>query len=225
MPPKPTWRAIVKILLLEDDTLIAEQIRDYFELFDHKVICYDNGQTLIDNANPAAYDVMLLDINTPGMNGLDVLRELRAYSVTTPAIFITAMSDLEHLKEAYATGGNDYVRKPFDIEELEIRIRHLVAQKNSDRISITEHYAYDMHQEKLFYKGTEVHLNPKERALIYLLLKHPNEIVSKESIQTYLWEDQPINENTLRTTIKKLRDKLDENFIVSHRGAGYTIAL
>ena len=214
----------MKILLLEDDTLIGEQIRDYFDLFEHKVTWYDNGLTLVENANPAAYDVMLLDINTPGLSGLEVLRELRAYSITTPAIFITAMSDLEYLKEAYALGCNDYVRKPFDIEELEIRIEHLIKQNTDHLIAITEDYAFDMKAEKLYYKGTEVHLNPKERALIYLLLKHKNQIVSKESIQTYVWEDQPINENTLRTTIKKLRDKLDANFIVSHRGAGYTIA-
>ena len=215
----------MKILLLEDDTLIGEQIRDYFELFDHKVTWYDNGLTLVENANPAAYDVMLLDINTPGLSGLEVLRELRAYSITTPAIFITAMSDLEYLKEAYALGCNDYVRKPFDIEELEIRIEHLIKKDTDHLIAITAQYAFDMKAEKLYYKGTEVHLNPRERALIYLLLKHKNQIVSKESIQTYIWEDQPINDNTLRTTIKKLRDKLDANFIVSHRGAGYKIAL
>ena len=215
----------MKILLLEDDTLIGEQIRDYFELFDHKVTWYDNGLTLVENANPAAYDVMLLDINTPGLSGLEVLRELRAYSITTPAIFITAMSDLEYLKEAYALGCNDYVRKPFDIEELEIRIEHLIKQETDHLITITNQYVFDMKAEKLYYKGTEVHLNSRERAFIYLLLKHKNQIVSKESIQTYIWEDQPISDNTLRTTIKKLRDKLDENFIVSHRGAGYKIAL
>ena len=215
----------MKILLLEDDTLIGEQIRDYFELFDHKVTWYDNGQELIDTANPAAYDVMLLDINTPGLSGLDVLRELRAYSITTPAIFVTAMSDLDYLKKAYALGCNDYIRKPFDIEELEIRIEHLIKQDCSHLINITGQYAFDMKSEKLYYKGNEVHLNPKEHALIYLLLKHKNQIVSKESIQTYVWEDQPISDNTLRTTIKKLRDKLDENFITAHRGAGYKIAL
>jgi DNA-binding response OmpR family regulator len=215
----------MKILLLEDDHLIAEQIRDYFELFSHKVTWYDNGLTLVDSANPAAYDVMLLDINTPGLNGLEVLRELRAYSITTPAIFITAMSDLEYLKKAYALGCNDYVRKPFDIEELEIRIEHLIKQDCSHLINITGLYAFDMKSEKLYYKGNEVHLNPKEHALIYLLLKHKNEIVSKESLHTYVWEDQSISDNTLRTTIKKLRDKLDENFIVSYRGAGYKIAL
>ncbi len=215
----------MKILLLEDDTLIGEQIRDYFELFDHKVTWHDNGLKLVENTDPAAYDVMLLDINTPGLSGLEVLREIRAYHVTTPAIFITAMSDLEYLKEAYLLGCNDYVRKPFDIEELEIRIEHLVKQDRAHLIKITAQYAFDFQSEKLYYKGTEVHLNPKEHALIYLLLKHKNEIVSKESIQAYVWEDVNINDNTVRTMIKKLRDKLDENFITSHRGAGYKIAL
>ncbi len=215
----------MKILLLEDDQLIAEQIINYFELFDHKVTHYDNGLSLVENANPAAYDIMLLDINTPGLSGLEVLKELRAYSITTPAIFITAMSDLDHLKQAYALGCNDYVRKPFDIEELEIRIEHLINRDTSHLVDITQTYAFDMKEEKLYYKGNEVHLGSKERALLYLLIKHKNNIVSKESIHNYVWEDQPINDNTLRTMIKKLRDKLDENFIVSHRGSGYKIAI
>ncbi len=215
----------MKILLLEDDLIIAEQIVEYFKLFDHKVSHYDNGLKLIENADPSAYDIMLLDINTPGLSGLEVLKELRSYSITTPAIFITAMSDLDHLKQAYALGCNDYVRKPFDIEELEIRIEHLIKQDCSHLINISSRYAFDMKDEKLYYKGNEVHLNSKERALLYLLLKHKNNIVSKESIHSYVWEDQDISENTLRTTIKKLRDKLDENFIVSYRGAGYKIAL
>ncbi len=215
----------MKILLLEDDLVIAEQIIDYFELFGHKITHFANGLELVENANPTAYDIMLLDINTPGLSGLEVLKELRSYSITTPAIFITAMSDLDHLKQAYALGCNDYVRKPFDIEELQIRIEHLVKQDCSHLINITPQYTFDMKEEKLYHKGNEVHLNSKERALLYLLLKHKNNIVSKESILTYIWEGQSISENTLRTTIKKLRDKLDENFIISYRGSGYKIAL
>jgi DNA-binding response OmpR family regulator len=215
----------MKILLLEDDILIAEQIIDYFELFEHRVTHYDNGMLLVENANPSAYDIMLLDINTPGLSGLEVLKEIRSYSISTPAIFITAMSDLEHLRQAYALGCNDYVRKPFDIEELEIRIEHLIREDCSHLINITSSYAFDMKEEKLYYKGNEIHLNTKERAILYLLLKHKNNIVSKESICIYVWEDQVISENTIRTTIKKLRDKLDENFIISHRGSGYKIEI
>ena len=211
----------MKLLLLEDDLLIAEQIKAYFELFDYKVDHYENGLTLIENTNPQSYDIMLF--NTPGLSGLEVLKEFRELSIDTPAIFVTAMSDIEHLKEAYSIGCNDYVRKPFDIEELELRIEKLVAQNQSKEIVLSEYYTFDMKEEKLYYKKTEVHLNEKERSLLFLLLKHRGNTVSKGMIKTYVWDDQDVCDNTLRTKIKKLRDKLDENFIQSLRGAGYKI--
>ena len=213
----------MKILLLEDDPIIAEQIRDYFELFNHRVDCFDNGERLLETANPTYYDVMLLDINTPGLNGLEVLKTFRELSVETPAIFITAMSDLEHLKAAYRTGCNDYVRKPFDIEELELRIEHLVKGSGTRRIPVSEHYSFDMKNETLYHGDREVPLSPRERRLLYLLLKHRGHTVSKETIKSYLWEDQEVCDNTLRTTLKKLRNKLEENFIENLRGIGYRI--
>jgi len=213
----------VKILLLEDDPLIAEQIVAYFTLFEHKVDHYDNGLTLIENAHPQSYDVMLLDINTPGLNGLEVLKAFRELSIDTPAIFVTAMSDMDHLKQAYGIGCNDYVRKPFDIEELELRIEQLVLQAQTQQVMLSADYTFDMKEEKLYHKDTEVHLNDKERSLLYLLLKNRGNPVSKERIKTYVWEDQEVCDNTLRTKIKKLRDKLDENFIQSLRGSGYKI--
>lgn len=213
----------MKILLLEDDTLIAEQIKEYFELFEHKVDLYSDGLELIENANPDCYDIMLLDINTPGMSGMDVLREFRELSVTTPAIFVTAMSDLSHLKEAYGIGCNDYVKKPFDIEELELRIEQLVKESQAKPIAISTSYSFDMKSEKLYCDKEEVHLNDKESSLIYLLLKNRSQIVSKEIIKSYVWDDQDVCDNTLRTKIKKLRDKLGENFIQSLRGVGYKI--
>jgi len=213
----------VKILLLEDDPLIAEQIRDYFQLCEHRVDLYDNGLKLIENADPSSYDIMLLDINTPGLSGLEVLQEFRELSVDTPAIFVTAMSDIGYLKEAYSVGCNDYVRKPFDIEELELRIEQLVKENCPARIPLTPHYTFDMKEEKLYYREREVHLNEKERSLIYLLLKNRSSTVSKEMIKSYVWDGQDVCDNTLRTKIKKLRDKLDENFIQSLRGSGYKI--
>ena len=213
----------MKILLLEDDPIIAEQIRDYFELFEHRVDCYDDGLRLVEEADPSRYDVMLLDINTPGLSGLEVLRNFRELSIETPAIFITAMSDLEYLKEAYRSGCNDYIRKPFDIEELEIRIEHLVRGSCDSRLRIGERYSFDMKNELLYDREREVPLSPRERRLLYLLLKHRGHTVSRESIKAYLWDDQEVCDNTLRTTVKKLRNKLEENFIENHRGTGYRI--
>jgi len=213
----------MKILLLEDDLIIAEQIRDYFELCGHTVDAYSNGLDMIESANPNSYDIMLLDINTPGMSGLEVLKEFRGLSISTPAIFVTAMSDMEYLKNAYSLGCDDYVRKPFDIEELELRIERLVHEDDSRYIEISSAYRFDMREQKLYLRDQEVHLNSKEQSLLYLLLKNRNQSVSKESIINYVWDDLNICNNTLRTKIKKLRDKLEENFIQSLRGAGYKI--
>jgi len=213
----------MKILLLEDDLIIAEQIRDYFELCGHRVDAYSNGLDMIESANPNSYDIMLLDINTPGMSGLEVLKEFRGLSISTPAIFVTAMSDMEYLKNAYSLGCDDYVRKPFDIEELELRIERLVHEDDSRYIEISSLYRFDMREQKLYLRDQEVHLNSKEQSLLYLLLKNRNQSVSKESIINYVWDDLNICNNTLRTKIKKLRDKLEENFIQSLRGAGYKI--
>ena len=213
----------MKILLLEDDPIIAEQIKNYFELFDHKVELFDNGEILVESADPSHYDVMLLDINTPGLNGLEVLRTFRDLSIETPAIFITAMSDLEYLKEAYRSGCNDYVRKPFDIEELELRIERLVKGAVNERIALVRNYSFDMKNETLYLGEKEVALSPRERRLLYLLIRHRGHTVSKESIKSYLWEDQAVCDNTLRTTMKKLREKLGENLIENLRGIGYRI--
>ena len=215
----------MKILLLEDDEIISEQIVDYFELSGHRVDSFDNGATLLDCVEPSVYDILLLDINTPGQSGLEVLREIREGSVDTPAIFITAMSSMEYLKNAYDIGCDDYIRKPFDIEELEIRIEHLAKGKNSKVIAITPSYRFDMSEEKLYHNDKVVELNEKESSLVYILLKNSCSVVSKEVIISYVWDEQDICNNTLRTTIKKLRAKLKENFIQSQRGIGYRIEI
>ena len=111
----------MKILLLEDDDFICQQVKNYFELNDHKVDFYNNGQELLDNSDLKIYDVFLLDINTPIKNGIETLKEIRKES-DTPAIYLTAMNDLDHVKEGYSAGCNDYVRKPFLFEELELEL-------------------------------------------------------------------------------------------------------
>jgi len=217
-------RQEMKILLLEDDEIIANAIKEYFELFDYKIDIYENGEVLVQNSNPKNYDILLLDINTPGISGLEVLETFRSLSINTPAIFITAMSNIDYIKKAYSIGCSDYIKKPFNIEELEIRINHII-NKNSELIELKDDYIFNMQKEKLYKHGAEISLNEKERQLIYLLLKHKGETVSSDSIKSYIWEDKEICNNTLRTTIKKLRSKVDSDFIETLRGIGYKIAI
>ncbi len=212
----------MKILLLEDDDFICEQVKSYFELNDHKVDFYNDGQTLLNNADLTLYDIFLLDINTPLKNGIETLTEIRKTS-DTPAIYLTAMNDLENVKNGYAAGCNDYVRKPFLFEELELRINQLIHKDCFDTIKINENYCFDLCNMELFYKKEPVLLNIQEKELLYLLVKNIGVAVDPEIIKNYVWEEKDVCDNTLRTKIKKLRAKLENNFIVNIRNIGYKI--
>ena len=212
----------MKILLLEDDDFICQQVKNYFELSDHKVDYYNDGQALLDNADIGIYDVLLLDINTPIKNGIETLFEIRK-SHDTPAIYLTAMNDLEHVKKGYAAGCNDYVRKPFLFEELELRINQLIHKDCIDKIKINKNYSFDLCNMQLFYMDEPVNLNSQEKDLLYLLVKNLGTAISPEIIKDYVWEEKDVCDNTLRTKIKKLRAKLEDNFITNIRNVGYKI--
>lgn len=213
----------MKILLLEDDNFICSQVRDYFELDGNTVDFFHDGETLLENALLEQYDILLLDINTPKKNGLDTLKEIRAQKITTPAIFITAQSDIEHLKLGYEVGCNDYIRKPFNFEELEIRMNQLIYKCASSIIQINENYHFDTKSMNLYYLEDVVDLSTYEKNLIYLLVKNINIPVNPRVIKDYVWEDKDVCDNTLRTQIKKIRAKLEVNFIENIRNMGYKI--
>lgn len=212
----------MKILLLEDDDFICEQVKSYFELDGHKVDFFNDGQSLLDNAQLELYDIFLLDINTPIKNGIETLIEIRK-DYDTPAIYLTAMNDIEHVKNGYEAGCNDYVRKPFIFEELELRINQLLHKETNDKVKITENYNFDLSNMDLYFNDDIVNINQQEKELLYMLVKNIGTAVNPDVIRDYVWEDKNVCDNTLRTKIKKLRAKLEENFIVNIRNVGYKI--
>lgn len=213
----------MKILLLEDDDFICEQVKNYFELDGNRVDYYNDGQSLIDNAILSNYDIFLLDINTPKRNGFETLKYIRSQNINTPAIYITAMSDIENVKEGYSCGCNDYVRKPFILDELELRINQLIHKNCDDKIKLTQNYQFDLCSMTLYYQGESVKLNLQEQNLLYILCKNIGNTISPDVIKDYVWEEQDVCDNTLRTKIKKLRAKLDDNFIINIRNVGYKV--
>lgn len=213
----------MKILLLEDDDFICSQIKDYFELDGNTIDFFHDGESLLDNAILDNYDIFLLDINTPKKNGLDTLQEIRNREVLTPAIFLTAQSDIEHLKKGYAVGCNDYVRKPFNFEELELRMNQLIHNCSCSHVKITENYTFDLNNMNLHYNDEIVKLSIYEKNLLYILVKNINTVVSPTVIKDYVWEEKNVCDNTLRTQIKKIRSKIEDNFIENIRNMGYKI--
>ena len=213
----------MKILLLEDDNFICTQIKDYFELDENRVDFYNDGESLLDNAILETYDIFLFDINTPIKNGFDTLKEIRNRKILTPAIYLTAQSDLEHLKKGYEIGCNDYMRKPFNFEELEIRMNQLLYKLGQSKINITSNYSFDLTSMNLYYDNDIIALTSHEKNLLYILVKNINTTVSPLLIKDYVWEENDVCDNTLRTKIKKLRSKLKDNFITNIRNYGYKI--
>jgi len=213
----------MKILLVEDDEFIGESIKDYFEFQGNKVDYFSNPNKLLEKINPNYYDIFLFDINMNGITGFELYKELKRYT-DTPVIFITAYSDIEHIEKAFNLGASDYIKKPFDFKELELRIKRLLF-KATNIISVGENYKFDLKTLKLFYKGKEVELTPNERYFLELLFQNVGQVVESEVIKDYIWEDKVVCDNTLRTQVKKLRSKLNENFIKNVRGTGYKIEL
>lgn len=214
----------MKILILEDDDFIREEIINYFTAKNHSVTGYQNAEGLFEDSVLGSYDIFLFDINMPGLNGFETLKELRELKIDTPIIFITSMSDIDYVKEAYSLGCSDYIRKPFFFEELELRINKLILKDVDDLIKLNDTYTFDIKKQELYDNdGNIVELSKNELKLIFLLVKNISHTVNYDTIIDYVWENKPINSNTLRTQIKKLRAKLKDNFIENIRGLGYKI--
>jgi len=218
--------AKTRIFLLEDDTNLAETVADFLEEEGFSVdVAYD-GDEAEEKLYEARYDILLLDVNVPGINGFELLKEARARGVETPAIFITSLNAIENLEEGYESGADDYIRKPFALKELLLRITTLLkrnfAHKGNPRIEIAPGVAFDSVGNTLYRNGEPASLQPKELALLKLFLAHPGETVAHETIYDTLWSyDETPSESALRTYIKNLRKIIGKEKIVSIKRYGY----
>lgn len=214
----------MRIILLEDDELIAQEIKLYFEIKNHSVICYSNGEELLEDDTLYGADIFLLDINMPKKNGIETLKEIRSLNIETPAVFLTSMSDIGSIKSGFDAGCSDYIKKPFHFEELEIRINKLVFECTSKQpIPLGPNLFYNPTTMELSEKGSIILLTEHEQSLIHYLVKNINHLVDTYVLMDYIWNDRTVNANTLRTKIKKIRSKVEYNFIQNARGLGYRI--
>lgn len=213
----------MKILLLEDDKIICEQIKSYFELNDHTLDYFCDGEDLLENAMLDIYDIFLFDINTPKKNGFETLKEIRSNDINTPIIYLTAQSDIAHIKEGYSLGCSDYIKKPFILEEVELRINQILYRDiDYNNILLIDDYSFNLTSMELKYKNEIVDLKTKEQSILYILIKNIGRVVKSETIRDYVWDDV-VCDNTLRTQIKRIRAKIKDNFIINIRNVGYKI--
>jgi len=207
----------MKILLLEDDILLGESLKEYLELDGFDVEWAKDGEEVLELTFEKRFDLYVLDINVPQINGLELLRELREAGDETPAIYISALVDIESIGSGFEAGAVDYIKKPFDPEELSLRIRHRFADKKEPA-----HYkdmSFDPQTGVVRKDGETIHLGEVQKLIFALLLEKEGQVVSIDRLFDCMREP---NHNALRVTISKMKKRLEID-IVNIRGEGYML--
>ncbi len=217
----------LKILILEDDTLFAESLEDFLTESGFLVELCEDGQSALDKSYENNYDLLLFDINTPKLNGYEVLQNIREQNDNTPAIFLTSFKDKDSIIKGFDKGADDYLKKPVDLDELYMRITALLKRSNLlfDAIKIGDHIYYP-DEKKLHLGDKEQLLSKKQSKLLELFIQNKNQLVTKEMICNKLWEwDKEPSEGSIRVYIAQLKKLLGKDIIQNHKGLGYKLEL
>jgi len=206
----------MRILLLEDDAILAESLQEFLELEGFSVDIAKNGEEVYELTFNNNYNLYIFDINVPKDNGFEVLKHLKEANDNTPTIYISALTDINSITKGFDLGACDYIKKPFDPMELVIRIKRKYLQ-NSD---ITyKDISYNPRTKEIFKNSKIVNLGEIQLAIFDKLMKNKNKIVSQYELIELL-DNQ--NSNALRVAISKLKNKLDLD-IKNIRGRGYIL--
>ena len=219
----------MKILLLEDDLVLSTELAAFLETSGFEVKQVYDGDLFLQEVQENSYDIYLLDINVPKVNGLEVCEKIRKEDQNTPIIMISAYGDLSDKKDAFKRLADDYLVKPFQFEELLMRIQSLVRRNNTqdkivDEIFSIEDLTINKTDQKVFRGGQEIALTVKEFQLLVFLAEAQGRTVSKQQITEHVWEQNfNTNTNTVEVYINFLRKKIDKDFAVKliHTRSGY----
>ncbi len=221
----------MKILVIEDDNKIADAIKKGFEQESHVVdVAYD-GITGNDYALSEEYDVVVLDIMLPDIDGITICKNIRHENIKTPIIMLTARDQVDDIVAGLNTGADDYLTKPFEFEELLARVRALARRPRNmiGDVLKCSNLELDMLKKELKVNNKNVALSKKEYALLEYFLKNKNRVLTKGEIIEHVWSfDTEILPNTVEVYVRYLRNKIDKpfntNLIKTVRGFGYKLS-
>ncbi|HEX6030254.1 MAG TPA: response regulator transcription factor [Tepidiformaceae bacterium] len=219
------------LLLVEDERRLATAVRRVLEEEGHVVDLCDDGADALAQARAETYDVIVLDVMIPSLNGFEVTRRLRAAKATTAILMLTARDSVQDRVEGLDAGADDYLVKPFALAELLARIRALGrrghAQAEPDMLSVGD-LELDLRAREAHRNGQIIELTAKEFALLEALMRHPGQVLTRSQLLDLVWSYDMLTEsNVVDTYIHYLRNKIDKDFepklIRTVRGAGYSI--
>jgi len=207
----------IKILLLEDDEILAQTMVQILEQEGYKVTLVNDGEEVLEYTYDEKFDLYLFDINVPLLNGLDTLKLLRDAQDITPTFFITALRDTNSTLEGFNCGCDDYIKKPFDLDELLARIKAILKRKNP--IIQYNNITFDLLDNRVLKDNKEIALGIVEKEIFSLLIKNQNMTVNKSTFFDCM--NKP-SDSALRVLISKLKKTLDLN-ITNTKGIGYKL--
>lgn len=215
-----------KLLLMEDDNALNETITEYLQEQGYEITSVFDGEEAQDCIYETPFDLLLLDVNVPGVDGFTLLKAARESGTKTPAIFLTSRSALADVEDGFESGADDYLRKPFALKELLLRIENLLKRQfhheHTEKIDLGDGLYYDIATLTLSKNDEIVTLSDKESRLLKLFIQRRGELIVHEVIKEHLWDfDEEPSDDALRTYIKHLRQILGKDKIVSHKRLGY----
>jgi len=214
----------LKILLLEDDETLGALLEEHLSKNDLVVWAKSLAEAL-KYSDSQKFDLMLLDVNLPDGSGFEFLKELRGFKDKTPAIFVTSSATAPDVKKGFDIGCDDYIKKPFDFEELDARVEHIkkiYRIDKSEKIEIDDETSFDPSSMQITIGGKTERVRPMEAKLLTYFLANRERFISYEELFRALWSfDDTPDESTIRSYIKNLRKLLKKDFIKSQRGIGY----
>ncbi len=204
-----------RILLVEDDRLLAESLKKFLEIHGFSVDLAYSFEEAVDMLERRKYDLYVLDVNLGDGDGIELLEDLRNFKDDTPTIFISALTDIGTITRGFNAGAEDYLKKPFDPEELVVRIKARLKKQEEEL-----RYGDVVYKDGRFFKGNqELDLGEVQRNILHKLLRNRGRVVTKEELYDYMLNPSPV---ALRVLINRLRKKTGID-IKSVRGLGYTI--
>ena len=220
----------MRLLLAEDESMMAEAIIAYMEYQGHQVDWAENGFSALSMAQASEYDCLILDIMMPGLDGVSVLKRLRGDGCATPAIFLTAKSRMDDKIQGFSAGGDDYLTKPFDMEELLLRVNAMTRRGrplNAERMTFSDLFL-DQAACTLSVCSKSVSLSHREYQLLEFLMRNPRMYFSADTLLDRVWGmDAEVEQGTVWVHISYVRKKLEalgaHAVITSKRGIGYAL--
>ncbi len=212
----------MKILLLEDDVILQEIIEEFLIEKGYEVESFFDGEKALDAIGSNSYGLLLLDVNVPSIDGFEILSYLRDIGNTTPAIYITSLAGINDLKKGFDLGADDYLKKPFELEELNARIEHIIRIYRLQEEIEFDGIKFIPKAHQIFVNDKVIEMRQKEAQVLEYFIRNMGKIISCDEIIENVWDDENIPAHaTIRTYIKNLRKMFEKEYFENIKGEGY----